>query len=69
MALAKHEDVEDWVYSCEKSSDDEVSYDTDKDQPKSGDTSVEPSPAKVRAIQVDSSLSAEPEQSSVFREY
>ena len=69
MALAKHEDVEDWVYSCEKSSDDEASYDTDKDQPKSGDTSVEPLPAKVRAIQVDSSLSAELEQSLVFREY
>ena len=48
--------------------DDEGSYDPGKDQPKSGDTSVEPSPAKVRTTQVDSSLSAELEQSLVFRE-
>lgn len=68
MALAKNKDVEDWAFSCEQSSDDEGSYDTDKDQPKPGDTSVEPSPAKVRTTQVDSSLSAELEQSSVFRE-
>ena len=68
MALGKNKDVEDWVSSCEHSSDDEGSYDTDKDQPKSGDTSVEPSPAKVRTTQVDSSLSAELEQSLVFRE-
>lgn len=68
MALAKNKEIEDWVSSCEQSSDDEGSYNTDKDQPKSGDTSVEPSPAKVRTAQVDSSLSAELEQSLAFGE-
>lgn len=59
MALEKQNDVENWVSSCEQSSDEEDSYTAENEQPKSRDMFVEPSPTKVRTSPADPSLSTQ----------